>query len=94
MSNPSSSRPLLAGQRCQCTGCGQQFNRTTTFARHRVASFGTLRDPGGRRCLSTEEMQDRGWRLNGAGFWLGAPMPEEALPGLSASHAGRRTPPR
>jgi hypothetical protein len=69
-----------AGQRCQCTGCGQQFNRVTTFARHRVGDFGTLREPGARRCLSTEEMHGRGWRLNSAGFWLGAPMPAEALP--------------
>jgi hypothetical protein len=59
----------LTGQRCQCPTCGQGFNRVSTFDKHRVGEFA----PGNtRRCLSTEEMQAKGWQVNAAGFWITA----------------------
>jgi len=57
----------LSGNRCQCTACGEFFNRVSTFDKHRTGRFGV-----DRRCLTTEEMQARGWSLNAAGFWITA----------------------
>ena len=61
----------LTGSRCQCSACGEYFNRSSLFDRHRVGSF----QPRARRCLSPDEMSEKGWRKNSAGFWVGAGMP-------------------
>jgi hypothetical protein len=58
------NNPVLRGNRCQCTACGEYFNRVSTFDRHRVGSY-----EDGRRCLSAPEMEDKGWKRNAAGFW-------------------------
>ncbi len=58
----------LKGKRCQCSACEQGFNRESTFNKHRVGVIGV-----DRRCLTVEEMKDRGWRKNDLGFWLQAP---------------------
>lgn len=63
----------LTGQRCECTACGQFFNRVSTFDKHRVGNFGV-----DRRCLTVDEMRAREWRVNDAGFWLTAPRKEAA----------------
>lgn len=55
----------LTGNKCQCTACGEFFNRVSTFDRHRVGVIGV-----DRRCLTSDEMTAKGWRLNGRGFWL------------------------
>jgi hypothetical protein len=57
----------LSGNRCQCTACGEFFNRVSTFDKHRVGQIGV-----DRRCLTPEEMRANGWRLNAAGFWITA----------------------
>jgi hypothetical protein len=57
--------PKLTGLRCQCTSCGECFNRERVFQRHRVGVHGV-----DRRCLSIAEMTVRGWRRNAAGFWV------------------------
>lgn len=56
---------VLKGQRCECAACGELFNRTSTFDRHRVGEFGV-----DRRCLTPDEMLAREWRKNERGFWL------------------------
>ena len=55
----------LTGNKCECTACGQFFNRVSTFDKHRVGTLGASR-----RCLSVDEMAAKGWRLNDKGFWL------------------------
>lgn len=55
----------LVGQRCQCTACGEGFNRVSTFDRHRVGEFDV-----DRRCLTTAEMEAKGWRYNAQRFWV------------------------
>lgn len=57
----------LGKSRCQCAGCGQYFNRVSTFDKHRKGDYSA------RRCLSSDEMAALGWRLNDAGFWITAP---------------------
>jgi len=59
--------PVLRGNRCQCTGCGDFFNSTSTFDRHRTGRFDV---PGDRRCLSGNELIARGWSRNTARLWI------------------------
>lgn len=60
----------LTGSRCRCVGCGEHFNSASVFDRHRIGSFGTLRRPDDRRCLTPAEMTAKGWAKNAAGFWV------------------------
>jgi hypothetical protein len=58
----------LTGSRCRCQACGELFNSTTAFTRHRV---GPWTDRGAwRRCLVRAEMVQMGWAYNAAGFWI------------------------
>lgn len=59
----------LTGNRCRCGGCGEFFNSESVFTRHRAGPF---EPPGRRRCLTATEMSAKGWRCNGAGFWIRA----------------------
>lgn len=65
----------LTGSRCMCRGCGEYFNSTTVFDRHRVGPFAPINRPNTRRCLTAAEMTAKGWLLNGAGFWITAKRP-------------------
>ena len=61
----------LTGSRCQCPACGEYFNSTSTFDRHRVGDFakpGQLM--GTRRCLFVSDLVAKGWGRNAAGFWI------------------------
>lgn len=57
----------LGETRCQCMACGEYFNRVSTFDKHRVGEYGA-----DRRCMTSEEMQAKGWHINAAGFWVTA----------------------
>jgi hypothetical protein len=57
--------PRLTGSRCLCRACGERFNSTAAFDRHRVDVFS-----GSRRCLTSEEITRRGMTRNAAGFWI------------------------
>lgn len=61
--------PTLAGDRCKCSACGQYFNSTYLFDRHRD---GSLDDFGKhRRCLTVHEMIVSGrWTKNVGGHWV------------------------
>jgi hypothetical protein len=63
-----SAMQKLPGARCRCPTCGEYFNSTSVFDRHRI---GSCRDNGvHRRCLSVEEMNARGWSRNPQAFWI------------------------
>lgn len=58
----------LAGDHCQCGGCGEYFNSTFSFDAHRVGTYA----PNTRRCLSVPEIKalgmtltKHGWRIIG-----------------------------
>jgi hypothetical protein len=60
-----------------CCACGEDFGSVELFDRHRVGrhaySFAEGLEQGvedGRRCLGTDEMNERGWRRNGRGRWF------------------------
>ena len=63
--------PKLTGNRCRCGACGDYFNSTSTFDRHRTGKFAPLGVwPHSRRCLTPSEMEAKGWQRNSAGFWI------------------------
>lgn len=65
------SRPILRGDRNQCAGCGQCFNSSHAFDKHRTGEHGV-----NRHCMSAEQMQAKGMVLRDDGFWRGSAMPE------------------
>jgi hypothetical protein len=56
----------LRGDRNQCPGCGQLFNSTTAFEKHRVGPH----EDNGRRCLTVNEMHQRGMVQVDGGWWV------------------------
>lgn len=86
----------LTGNRCQCTACGLPFSSVREFDRHRTGSYAQPEEPTHkRRCLTTAELTQMGWRTNAHGFWM-QPRPEHAPVGLEgvpeAQHATRVAP--
>ena len=62
----------------QCSGCGENFNSVTMFDKHRVGKHEYTFAEGqaissmiidGRRCLDTDEMDQKGWSRNIHGKW-------------------------
>jgi hypothetical protein len=64
----------LRGRRCQCQGCFEYFNSTTAFDRHRVGNW--MNRGENRRCLTVEEMREKGFTLNKSNFWITRSGPE------------------
>jgi hypothetical protein len=61
-----------------CGGCGKVFSSLSSFDMHRVGSYGDPiiekghvigYTPTARRCLSAQEMRDKGMLLNERGVW-------------------------
>ena len=63
----------LRGDRNQCQGCKEYFNSTLAFDKHRTGAHGK-----DRRCLTADEMQQKGMSKNHDGFWITRTMPTEA----------------
>lgn len=81
--------PKLTGNRCRCAACGDYFNSTSTFDRHRAGTFaarGTW--PHARRCLTTEELHAKGWARNVVGFWIERPRKAATVAVEAASATG------
>jgi hypothetical protein len=60
----------LRGDHCQCPTCGDSFNSTYAFDKHRVGPY--THDLETRRCLSPDEMRVAGMTKNAAGWWIAA----------------------
>jgi hypothetical protein len=56
---------LRGEHRSQCTACGELFNRTSLFDKHRTGTYSE------RRCLNNDEMTAKGWRKLDSGYWVG-----------------------
>ncbi len=66
----------------QCSGCDEKFAKRTTFDTHRVGPWGDpiYKSPTNktligytkpeRRCLSLQEMTEKGMKKNEKGLWL------------------------
>lgn len=62
------NRRALNGDHNQCAGCGQYFNSSNAFDKHRTGEHAG----GNRRCLTADEMTARGMALNKTGWWVGS----------------------
>ena len=61
----------VTGARCECTDCGEPFNRVSTFDKHRTGSFAKPGEWAGTRgCMTPGQMAAKGWRKNDAGWWV------------------------
>ena len=54
----------LAGDHNQCPGCGEYFNSTFAFDKHRTGPYDR------RRCLMAPEMRAAGMTKNKADWWI------------------------
>ena len=94
-------RKKLSGDRCRCPTCGEYFNSTGMFDRHRVGRY----LPMERRCLTVAEMEARGYVQNAGGFWIrsrraapavtqitGPAIGTDPLPSQGVAAVHRRTP--
>lgn len=61
-----------------CTVCHQTFNSDSAGDMHRVGEHHLSTGPKRRRCLTIEEMLDRGMVLNSRGRWVTSPRPTES----------------
>lgn len=74
--------PTLRGDRCRCTACGELFNSTFAFDKHRIG-LARLRVGAAKpipahlqrvgsdlRCFSIAAMQEMGFSKNPRGFWI------------------------
>ena len=61
----------LFGDRNQCPTCGELFNSSGAFEKHRTGDFTA------RHCLTVNEMHALGMARNDRGFWVKAPMTDE-----------------
>jgi hypothetical protein len=57
----------LRGDHCHCGTCDEYFNSTYAFDMHRVGDHGM---PGSRRCLTVQEMRQRGMDKNATDWWI------------------------
>jgi hypothetical protein len=62
----------------ECGACGEDFGGVSAFDAHRIGKHAYLFEEGlsmvppsedGRRCLSTQEMEARGFAKNARGLW-------------------------
>jgi len=66
------NRRKLNGDHNQCAGCGEFFNSTLAFEKHRVGEHAGNQ----RRCLTTAEMEEKGMAVSSSGWWVSSPMPK------------------
>ena len=78
----------LRGDRCRCATCGEYFNSTFAFDRHRVGGYQTATKPSTRRCLTVAEMAAKGMSVNPAGFWVTETRAQRAQRSLGVERSG------
>ena len=80
----------------QCSGCGKDFASLEYFDAHHVGHYGPGIYAGpvekwtpekGRRCLTTEELTERGLKLDERGRWYSVARRERGMTALAVSLA-------
>lgn len=66
--------------RSRCMRCREEFVSMTTFDKHRTGTYWPVEN---RRCLSVEEMREKGLVKNKKGLWT-VPMPAEIINRMQA----------
>ncbi|TCG08362.1 hypothetical protein BZM27_12565 [Paraburkholderia steynii] len=80
----------LTGDRNQCPTCGEFFNSSSAFDKHRTGPFGKASAPAQRRCMSPDEMRALGMVKNDAGFWIEKRMSDAQRQRLSDASKNAR----
>lgn len=75
----------LTGNTCLCSACGEIFKSVTGFDKHRVGQ------PAKRRCLTTQEMLQRGMTKDSGGKWITRKMPVKGSPAFLDATGGHQT---
>lgn len=75
--NQTTEKKIVRGDRNQCAGCGQYFNSSHAFDKHRVGEH----ENNQRRCLSITEMTAKGMFAGSDGYWRGSAMPTSVIRG-------------
>lgn len=66
----------MRGDRNQCPTCGEFFASTSAFDKHRTGPWGKADGtPSKRRCLTVQEMVDKGFLKNATDYWIRAGNP-------------------
>lgn len=76
----TASEANLNNRRCVCRGCGEFFNSTPAFDKHRA-------NKGGFRCLTPAEMEAKGMAKNAGGWWVTALAPKDRTWNRADYHA-------
>lgn len=71
-------RRPLTGDCNQCPTCGEFFNSTSAFDKHRIGEYEVAR-----RCLSVVEMLAIGMVKNSKDFWLTRARAQESISSLT-----------
>jgi hypothetical protein len=58
-----------------CTACGEVFRSVAAFDKHRVGTYEPMR----RRCLTTDEMIDKGFDIDKFDHWVTSLMDPIAM---------------
>ena len=75
----------LSGDHNECPSCGELFNSTAAFDKHRTGKFGKFIEQDGRRCRTVAEMTQVGMEKNTAEFWCTSLKPEDATARVSGN---------
>ena len=62
----------LNGEHNHCSACGEYFNSSKAFEKHRIGEFGV-----DRRCTTVEEMTAKGMSKSKTDWWITSTMPDE-----------------
>ena len=76
MNNTRDPMLPIGTDKCQCAACGEYFNSTFAFDKHRIGRPGV-----DRRCRSGDELLADGWGRNATGHWITAVRGAETMPG-------------
>lgn len=77
----------LSGDHCRCMACGERFNSTYAFDKHRVGAYAPIGKLSTRRCLGVAEMTAAGMSRNAGGWWISKAMADPSKLGARASGA-------
>lgn len=77
--NPlKATRRTLTGDRNRCPTCGEFFNSTSAFDKHRVGEYDIAR-----RCMTVAEMGTAGMVKNAEDFWLTRARAQQSVSSLT-----------
>ncbi len=65
--------------KCRCSICGEYFNSSSAFGKHRYGPYAPINKPDTRKCRTATEMSASGWLKNATGHWVTGRRTAEAV---------------